>query len=180
MTTGIKPRRLAVAAVALMLVVAGCGGSNAEPEEGQFVEVGPTLYQVQLTRLVNPEQRFDKQLLKGQVPAPPSEQYLAVFLRIENKGSKPYLPPRDMKVIDTVGNQYLPLDTTQSGFGLDFFQPLQPGEHAPLPGSPASEGPNHAAMVLFRVKGESATDNLPLVLQIPSGGKTPVEIKLDV
>jgi hypothetical protein len=34
--------------------------------------------------------------------------------------------------------------------------------------------------VLFRVKTQSATDNLPLVLDVPSGGKAIVEIKLDV
>ena len=46
-----------------------------------------------------------------------------MFLRIENDGDEPYQPPRDMKVIDTQGNEYLPLDTGQSGFGLDFGSP---------------------------------------------------------
>jgi hypothetical protein len=173
-------RPLAAVLTAAVLL-AGCGSKEeGEAVEGQFVKVGPAVYQVQLTRLVNPEQRPDDQLVRGQPPLSPNEQYLAVFLRIENKGSKPYLPPRDLKVVDTVGNQYLPLDASQSGFGLDFFEPLQPGDHAPLPDSPAADGPDRGAMVLFRVKTQSATDNLPLVLDVPSGGKAIVEIKLDV
>jgi len=180
-STLIKPVAAPLAALLAAAVLAGCGSSESgEAQEGQFVKVGPVVYQVQLTRLVNPEQRSDKQLLRGQVPLPPSQQYLAVFMRLENKSSKPYLPPRDMKVVDTVGNQYLPLDATQSGFGLDFFEPLQPGDHAPLPDSPAAEGPDRGAMVLFRVKTQSATDNLPLVLEVPSGGKSTVDIKLDI
>ena len=123
MSTLIKPVAAPLAALLAAAVLAGCGSSESgEAQEGQFVKVGPVVYQVQLTRLVNPEQRSDKQLLRGQVPLPPSQQYLAVFMRLENKSSKPYLPPRDMKVVDTVGNQYLPLDATQSGFCLDFFR----------------------------------------------------------
>jgi hypothetical protein len=180
--TLIKPAAIRLTTLlAIGLALGGCGSKQkGEVEEGQFVKAGSAVYQVQLTRLVNPEQRFDRQLLRGQTPLTPNEQYLAVFLRIENKGSKPYLPPQDLKVVDTVGNQYLPLNTIQSGFGLDFFEPIEPGDHAPLPDSPAAEGPDRGAMLLYRVKNESATDNLPLVLEIPSGGKSTVEITLDV
>ena len=104
-----------------------------------------------------------------------------MFLRIENDGDAPYKPPRDMKVVDTQGNEYLPLDTTQSGFGLDFGEAIPPGGVAPPPNSPAQFGPTSGALVLFRVKEESATDNLPLELQIPvEGEEEPSTITLDV
>jgi hypothetical protein len=35
-------------------------------------------------------------------------------------------------------------------------------------------------MVLFRVKMESATDNLPLELEVPTGGEASSRIELDV
>jgi hypothetical protein len=87
-----------------------------------------------------------------------------------------------MKVVDTQGNEYFPLDTTQAGgFGLEFGQPIPPGGVAPEPDSPAGLGPNAAALVLFRVKEESVTDNLPMELEIPvEGQKNPSRIELDI
>ena len=113
--------------LALSLAVAGCG--NDEPKtsgaEGEFIEAGEADYQVQLTRLLNPQQRPDDAYLRGQARCR-DEAYLGVFLRIKNDSDSPYKPPRGMKVVDTAGNEYLPLDTTQSGFGLDFGEPIPP------------------------------------------------------
>jgi hypothetical protein len=181
--TSIKPLAIALALLSVAGAVgSGCGGGKleAEGEEGAFVRAGDAVYQVQLTRRLNPRQRPDDQLLRGQVSAPADEEYLAVFLTIRNQGSKPYQPPRDMKIVDTVGNEYLPLDATQSGFGLDFGRPIEPGEEAPPVDSAAAEGPVRAAMVLFRVKLESSTDNLPLELEIPTSEKSGTRIVLDV
>ena len=169
--------------LALSLAAAGCG--NDEPKtsgaEGEFIEVGDVDYQVQLTRLLNPQQRPDDTYVRGQAPLLRDQAYLGVFLRIENDSDKPYKPPRGIKVVDTVGNEYLPLDTTQSGFGLDFGEEIPPGDVAPPPNSPAQFGPTSGAMLLFRLKEQSATDNLPLELQIPvEGEEEPSTITLDV
>ena len=52
---------------------------------------------------------------------------------------------------------------------------------APPPDSPASFSPTSGALVLFRLKEDSATDNLPLVLEIPvEGEEEPSRITLDV
>jgi hypothetical protein len=179
--------RSSAALLALVLTLfslaAGCG--EDEPKtvgaEGEFIQVGDTDYQVQLTRLLNPQQRPDDTYLRGQAPPPAAETYLGVFLRIENEGDSPYKPPRDLKVVDTQGNEYLPLDTTQSGFGLDFGEAIPPDGVAPAPGSPAAFGPTSGALLLFRVKDETATDNLPLELQVPvEGQEEPSTITLDV
>jgi hypothetical protein len=169
---------LAIALVAL----SGCGGDEKRTSgfEGEFIDVGNAVYQVELTRLLNSNIRPDDQLLRGQAPAPSSEQYLAVFLQIDNEGKQPYQPPRGMKVVDTVGNEYLPLDATQSGFALDFGEPIEPNGKAPPNGSPAAEGSTGSAMVLFRVKTQSAQDNLPLELEIPVEGEDAARIELDV
>jgi hypothetical protein len=139
------------------------------------------VYQVQITRLLNPNQLPDSDLLKGQAPATAKEQYMGVFLTIENEGDAPYRPPRDMKVVDTQGNQYLPLGPgLASGFTLDFGKAIPPGQQAPPPNSPAAEGPIAGDMVLFRLSEESATTNLPLVLEIPAGAKQTSKITLDI
>jgi hypothetical protein len=168
--------------LALPLASLACGSTKTRTsgEEGEFIHVGKAVYQVQLTRLLNSHIRPDDAYLRGQPATTGNEEYLAVFLRIENKGDAPYLPPRDMKVVDTLGNEYLPLDATQSGFGLEFGSPIPPGKLAPPPNSPAAEGPNAGALVLFRVKSESATNNLPLELDVPSGPSSSSRIVLDV
>jgi hypothetical protein len=167
---------------AASLVVSACGDDELRKsgQEGEFIQIGPAVYQVQLTRLLNPNIRPDDVLLRGQVAPPSNETYLAVFVRIENEGKTLYKPPRDMKVVDTQGNEYLPLDANQSNFGLDFANGIPPGDQAPPANSPAAEGPNAGALVLFRIKTESAVENLPLELEIPSGPKTTSTIGLDV
>ncbi len=175
---------LVAAALAIIFVLPACGADEEKREgaEGEFVSVGNDVdYQVQLTRLLNPQQRPDDAFVRGQAELPAGEAYLGVFLKIENDGDAPYKPPRDMKVVDTQGNEYLPLDTVQSGFGLDFGGVIPPGDEAPPPDSPASFSPTSGSLVLFRVSEETATDNLPLVLEIPvEGEKEPARITLDV
>jgi hypothetical protein len=184
---GISRKRLpAIALAALLLalplasVACGSDETRTEGEEGEFIDVGEAVYQVQLTRLLNPHIRPDDAYLRGQPATAGNEQYLAVFLRIENKGDAPYEPPRDMKVVDTLGNEYLPLDATQTGFGLEFGSPIPPGKLTPPPNSPAGEAPNAGALVLFRLKSESATNNLPLELDVPSGPNSSSRIVLDI
>jgi hypothetical protein len=178
------PAALVAAALAATLALAACGAEEDKVEgaEGEFISVGNDVeYQVQLTRLLNPQQRPDDDFIRGQAALPAREVYLGVFLKIENDGDKPYTPPRDMRVVDTQGNEYLPLGTVQSSFGLDFGTPIPAGDVAPPPSSPASFSPTSGAMVLFRIKEESATDNLPLVLEIPrEGQEEPARITLDV
>jgi hypothetical protein len=175
-----------VALLVLLLALAGalavgCGDEKkSSGAEGEFINVGDAVYQVQLTRLLNPEQRPDDEYLRGQPALQRGEDYLASFMTIENEGKAAYSPPRDMKVVDTQGNEYLPLGTPQSSFGLDFGHPIAPGEKAPPPDSPAAAGPEGGALVLFRVKTESATDNLPLYLEVPAAGGKTSRIRLDI
>jgi hypothetical protein len=170
--------------VALSLAATGCGNDEPKTEgaEGEFIEAGEKVdYQVQLTRLLNPQQRPDDSYLRGQAPLARDEAYLGVFLRIENDSDSAYKPPRGMKLVDTTGDEYLPLDTTQSGFGLDFGEAIAPGDVAPPPNSPAQFGPTSGALLLFRVQQASATDNLPLELQVPvEGEEESSTITLDV
>ena len=93
---------------------------------------------------------------------------------------KPYVQPGDMKVVDTQGNEYLPIQTSGSGFGLQFTDPIPPGGQAPPADSPAAGGPEGGALVLFRVKEETATDNLPLLLEIPAPGGKQSSVTLDI
>jgi hypothetical protein len=172
---------LVVAFVGLSVVACGSEEEKTSGAEGEYINAGEAVYQVQITRLLNRYQLPDSDLLQGQPPAASGEQYMGVFLTIENEGDMPYRPPRDMKVVDTQGNQYLPLGAgLAAGFGLDFGEVIEPGQQAPPPNSPAAESPIAGDMVLFRLSEESATDNLPLVLEIPAGKNETSKITLDI
>jgi hypothetical protein len=171
-----------LAALALALAASACGKNEEKTSgaEGQYIKAGEAVYQVQLSRLLNPEDRPDDVYLRAQPALTAAEQYLGVFLSVENEGKTDYLPPRDMKVVDTQGNEYLPIDVSATGFGLSFSQPLKPGELSPQPDSPAATGQEGGSLVLFRVKQASATENLPLVLDVPAPGGKESKITLDI
>jgi hypothetical protein len=177
----LEPIFAALAALVIGLAFAACGGEDEKTEgvEGEYITAGDGLYQVQISRLMNPGVRPDDDLLRGQPTLPSSEQYMGVFLIVENEGDKPYTPPRDMKVVDTQGNEYLPIDVSANGFGLSLSQPIEAKQTAPAPDSPAFSGPQGGALLLFRIKGTSFTENLPLELKIPAGGQESV-ITLDL
>jgi hypothetical protein len=170
-----------LAALAIAFALGACGAKEkTSGVEGDYVHVGDAVYQVQLSRLLNPEQRPDEDYLRGQPTLSADQQYLGVFLTLENKGDKDYVPPRDMKVVDTQGNEYLPIDVSATGFGLSFAEPITPDETAPRPDSPAATGQEGGALILFRLSQESATENLPLDLDIPGSGGKESNIRLDI
>jgi hypothetical protein len=171
---------LAVLTMALGVIACGKEDEKTEGAEGEYINAGDALYQIQLTRLMNPEQRPDDTYLRGQPALPANEQYLGVFLSVENEGDKDYLPPRDMKVVDTQENEYLPIDVSATGFGLSFSEPIEPDEIAPGPDSPAATGQQGGALVLFRLSEESATEYLPLELDIPAPGGKESTVRLDI
>lgn len=166
---------LAVAATA----VAGCSFSSEHGErEGQSVEVGEAVYNVQLTRQLSEGNVEDQAYLEGQPDLKPGEVYLGVFLRIENDGEKPYLPPKGMYVKDSEDREYRPTPS-ESPFALDFNEAIPPGEEAPAPDTAAADGVAGGALVLFKIESESL-QSLPLELEVPSSGGQTAAIELDI
>jgi hypothetical protein len=171
-----------LAALVIAFGVVACGSDEEKTSgvEGEYVDAGDAVYQVQLSRLLNPGQRPDADYLRGQPTLGSGEQYVGVFMTVENDGKKDYVPPRDMKVVDTQGNEYLPIDASATGFGLSLSQPIKHGDRAPLPDSPAQTGPEGGALVLFRMSEESVTENLPLYLKIPAPDGKESSIRMDL
>jgi hypothetical protein len=169
-----------LAALVIALAVAACSEEEkTSGVEGEYVNAGEALYQVQISRLMNPGVRPDDDLLRGQPTLPADEQYLGVFLTVENEGDEPYVPPRDMKVVDTDGNEYLPIDVSATGFGLSLSEPIEPKQTAPPPDSPGATSPQGGALILFRLSETTVTENLPLQLKIPADGEE-ADITLDL
>jgi hypothetical protein len=173
---------LALAGVLIVgLVLAGCGDhpdSDLSVGEGQHLKLGDLVYNVQISRPLNPTDPEDKAYLAGQ-PAPPNDKlYLGVFMQVQNDGDTPQELPAEMTVVDTAGGRFEPLPS-QSLFALDLGGTVPGDRQAPDLESTAASGPIQGAMVLFLID-EGAIELRPLTLEVPSPDGEVGEVELDV
>lgn len=170
----------ALFALALTLGAAGCGEEETtHVVEGEPIELGDLSFNVQLTRFLNPEDVGDAEYLEG-LPLPASDQdYLAVFMVVENEGDDPIRLPSavEMKVVDTTGASFSPVETN-SVFALPLGALLAPGESAPGPETAAAQGPTQGSFVLFLVD-EAVSASRPLELDILADGEEGT-VELDI
>jgi hypothetical protein len=171
----------AILAIAAGAVLAGCNTdpeNDTEVEEGRLIRVDDLLYNVQITRILNPKDPEDKAYLVGQEPPGGDAYYLGVFLTVENDSDSPVDVPADFTVEDTLGTTYEPIPS-ESLFALKTESTLQPGDQLPELESTAANGPIQGAMVLFRITGAAIQDR-PLTLHIPSSDGEVREVELDI
>jgi hypothetical protein len=148
--------------------------------EGEPVELGELSFNVQLTRFLNPDDPEDEAYLRGQPLRSADQQYLAVFMTVDNEGDQPAELPSTMTIRDTRDNTYQPLDSA-SVYALELGTTLPAGDELPRPDTPAATGPIRGAMVLFRVD-RAVTENRPIELEIPSAstGGEQAQVELDI
>lgn len=180
-----RPPRFLLLLVALLLLGAtsafamGCGEEEHETDvpEGEPLELGDMAFDVQITRFLNPDAPDDSAYLEGAPPLDPGQQYLAVFMEIENEGEGFNVVPYPFKVVDTRGTVYLQ-EQVDNPFTLVAGTPIGPGETVPGPETPAASGPIEGSALLFPLS-EDANENRPLKLEVP--GPTGMgEIELDL
>lgn len=168
---------IAIAAVA-SLAAAGCGEEESlDVEEGEPVELGELRYNVAITRFLNPDDPEDAAYLEGEADPEPGEQYLGVFMTVENEGDEPARVASAFNVLDTRDGSYsaVPAD---NDYALSPGSEIEPDEGLPAPDTPAATSPTKGAMVLFLLPDE-VSDNRPLELEIPSAAGDAM-IKLDI
>ncbi len=171
----------AVAALLTGLVVAACGSANVPVTTGTYtgeggvgapyLEVGSLVYEVQISRALNPYSAEDSAYLEG-VPASerelkPGEEWFGVFIKVWNETKSPHPDVGDITVSDTEGNVYHPITTESTN--LYEYRPgvVEPKGEVPQPGSTAYYGPTGGALLLYKIKLESL-NNRPLEINIPS------------
>ena len=102
------------------LLLAGCG-SNPEDtlkvDEGEPMKLGELVYNVQISRFLNPNDDEDKAYLVGQPPPPNNKFYLGVFMQVSNDGKAAEQVPTDFSIEDTVGTKFKPV-SSKSLFAL--------------------------------------------------------------
>ena len=180
-----------LAALLAALTLAACGGekdptTNGD-SEGSYIQAGPLVYQVQVSRELNPFNVEDAQYLEGLpagTPKPAADQeWFAVWLRVQNPTDQVHPRAHDFRIVDTLGTVYEPIPLSPANPSA-----YEPGNVAtsqgqpvyPNPESVAGGSPTNGAMLLFKLN-TTAYANRPLELQIvpPDGGK-PSSVTLDL
>src|SRR5580700_12169468 len=116
----IAARRIAGVALALVatLVLGACGDSHTRVttgtyagESGQnapYLNVGPLVYEVQLSRELNPANSEDASYLQGLTPEQrklePGQEWFAVFMQVYNNTDQQHPAATSMTITDTQEN----------------------------------------------------------------------------
>lgn len=159
-----------LAALALVVPVAGCGEEEGEetPEavEGEPLEVGELLYNVSITRFLNPDIIGDEGYLKGAPPEPRGKSYLGVFIQIKNETDEPHLSADEYAVVDASHRTYEPFDF-ETQYSLDVGAEVPAEGMLPRPDTTAAAGPTQGALLLFLVD-DDVSEERPLELEVLS------------
>jgi hypothetical protein len=170
-------------ALAAALGIGACGDSHTKVTTGTYagesganapyLDVGPLVYQAQLSRQLNPHDTEDASYLEGLTPAQralsPSQEWFAVFLQVFNNGSKPAPASTNLTIGDTQGNVYSPVLPNQTNLYAFRGGEVPAKGRLPVPDSTAAAGTTQGAMLLYKIKTVSLS-NRPLKLTIVSPG----------
>jgi hypothetical protein len=174
-------RKLPLLGLILLAAVAfsACGDSHTKVstgtyagESGQnapYLDVGPLVYEVQLSRELNPYDVEDAAYLEGLSPeqrkVAPGEEWFAVFIQAYNNHDAAHPASTEMKISDTQGNTYYPITPTGRNSFTYKGGTVEGNGRLPVLDSVASDGPTQGTMLLFKIKTVSL-DNRPLKLSI--------------
>lgn len=183
------PRLLAVLAVAVAaLSLSACGNKEKETTfgatEGAYLNVGNLVYQVQISRILNPMDRTDRSYLidvpADQLQLAPDEAWFGVFVIGWNESDKTQPALTDFKITDTQNNVYTPIAIGPSNVFAYRSHDIEPGEKEPLQNTAASNNPSvNGSLLLFKVKN-STFDNRPLQLRLHATQGEPSDAIVDL
>jgi hypothetical protein len=169
-------RLLMVLVLAAALVAGGCGNkedtTTVASTEGVYIDVGDLKYQVQISRILNPNDIEDRnyltQLPVGTLPPKADEAWFGVWMRVENTNDHKSLPTASsFEIRDTQDNVFHPYDQTGNVFAYQPVDKLGPQEVLPNSEAPAGFGPVQGSLILFKLTTTSLA-NRPLEFRITS------------
>jgi len=182
-----------VGALLAALTLAACGSDHGPITRGELeavnVQAGNLVYQVQLSRQLNPAAVDDSEYLEGVASSEATlrddQTWFGVWVRAENTTDTPHRATGEFAIRDAQDNEYEPVEIDDanpfkyvprvveqsSGNG----QPLLPD-----PMSASGSGPIQGSMLLFKVP-YSIYQNSPVELEItPAEGGQPSTVTLDM
>lgn len=195
MPSRLRKLPLALPALLAVLALSACGDSHTRVTTGTYagesganapyLNVGPLVYEVQLSRELNPANSEDAAYLQGLTPAErklePGQEWFAVFMQVYNNTNTPYQAASSMTITDTQENTYTPIvpgETNQFAYRAGT---VQPKNQIPLPGTIADDDPAQGLVMLYKIEVVSL-DNRPLELKIvdPEDPTESASAELDV
>jgi hypothetical protein len=177
------------------LMVSACGNSETKVttgtyagESGQnapYLDVGPLVYEVQLSRQLNPANVEDAAYLQGLTPLQrrlaPGQEWFGVFIQVYNHSSVAHLGATTIAISDTQNNIYTPIvpdQTNQFAYRGGF---IPANSQIPVASSVAANGGTQGALLLYKIQVVSL-DNRPLTIHIvdPKDATQRASAELDV
>ncbi|HEV2973855.1 MAG TPA: hypothetical protein VGX69_02530 [Solirubrobacteraceae bacterium] len=190
-------RKLSPLALAVLAAIAlgACGDSHTRVTTGTYagesgknapyLNVGPLVYEVQLSRELNPYDTEDAQYLQGLTPAQrkleAGQEWFGVFVQVYNNDAQPLPTASDFTITDTQENVYTPIVpglTNQFAYHAGSI----PGNgRVPELDTVAANGPTQGALLLFKIQVVSL-DNRPLTFKVvdPTDAAQTASAELDV
>jgi len=182
-------------AVCAVFALAACGDSHTRVTTGTYagesgasapyLNVGPLVYEVQLSRELNPYNTEDSTYLQGLTPAQrtlaPGQEWFGVFLQVYNNTSQPLPAATELTITDTQDNAYTPVVPGETNLFAYRGGLVAPKGRLPEPDTAAAAGPTQGALLLYKIQIVSL-DNRPLKLKIvdPTDASQTASAELDV
>jgi hypothetical protein len=195
MPTALRKPLSIVLAVLAAVALAACGDSHTRVTTGTYagesgknapyLNVGSLVYEVQLSRELNPYNEEDFQFLQGLTPQQaklePGQEWFAVFVQVYNNGQDRQPVATDFTITDTQGNTYSPITPGQVNQFAYRAGTVAGHGRVPEPNTIAANGPTQGALLLFKIQVVSL-DNRPLELKIvdPTDAAQTASAELDV
>ncbi len=184
-----------VAAVAATFVLAACGESHTKVTTGTYagesganapyLNVGPLIYEVQLSRELNPYNSEDVGYLQGlsaaQSKLEAGQEWFGVFVQVFNNTDQSHRAAETITISDTQGNTYAPiLPSAVNAFAYRGGVVAAKGQ-LPEPDTTAAAAPTGGLLLLYKIKVLSL-DNRPLEIKItnPEALSESASAELDV
>lgn len=182
---------LTAAALLAALALVACGGAKNPTHhgesEGAYIQAGPIVYQVQMSRELEPSNVEDVEYLTGLPADEPrlrgDELWFGVWLRAQNITDEAHRSADEFKIVDTLGTEYEPIElpaTNPFSYQPALIQAEAGQPVYPDPESGAGSGPINGSMLLFKLNTDVYADR-PIELEItPPGGGEASSVVLDL
>ena len=181
MRTPVAPFTGFLAVLALAIPLGGCGrDEEGTPEavEGEPLHVGELIYNVAITRFLNPNIVEDSAYLEGAPEEPKGMSYMGVFILIKNEGDKEVPSAGNYAVVDGSHRVYRPIEGVETPFTLDVGVSVPEEGEVPAADTVAAAGPTQGALLLFLVD-DDVSEERPLELEISTVlGKGLIELDI--
>ena len=184
MRTLVAPLAIFCAVMGLALPIAGCGDEDSDDEvpevvEGEPLELGELIYNVAITRFLNPNIVEDEAYLEGAPEEPKGMSYLGVFILITNDSEEEAVSAQNYELVDGSHRVYEPVEEVETPFNLDIGATVPPEGELPAADTVPAAGPTQGALILFLVD-DDVSEERPLLLEVTSVTSGEGTIELDI